>query len=1122
MRYTLPVLVSVVFLFSGCNMFNKPLSDFLEYWTDVAQITRHTFDGSYPATGGLTNLPSGGDRVITYYLVNPQNYDLEIEVTFDPSPLGWDPIRTDNYPGFSGPSNQGTVEQDATDKSIIRLTLNKNALASLDGTGTEISPTVSIMEPKSGRDFGSYSIPLLVNSAPPAVTSPIILYYSDTGDNEKNNTYVICFNMPDMNTNSSIHRDIVSLTVSGFYDQTYTVTAPPDSNGNGLTGVTNAYNDTNYKEVTGGGAFFGDKNNRFVGIETGVSLNDVPSPECTITLTDSSGATSVVTASTEAPPLPAVTASPGSGTIEPGDTVTFSQETAGSTVTLGLSSTDGVFATDKDGHTLTFDGSTVTDSSGITLTFVKKGTYTVTATAGGISGARDTTTTFTYTVPYSAVYVAASGSDTNGKGTQSSPYATLDKAMVTISGEGVVYVTGNIAVSSEQTHSSGSLTLRGYGGGGTLTNDSGRVLNITGGSVTLGDGITLTGQINSPNARGGAVYVTGGNFTMESGSTIADSHVQGASASGGGVYVMNGTFIMEDGSKITGSSADISGGGVAVSTDGIFTMRGGIIGGTGADANNAESGGGVVIYNATFTMEGGTITGNSAKYGGGIRVDSGEFIMEDGTISDNNATSLGGGVFIQSITFNMEGGTIKGNEATGSGGGVYVNSDGTFTMSDGTIGGTDPGSANSASSGGGVYVNSNGEFTMSGGTINDDIFAGESFALNGAGLVLSGCDITLGSGVSIDVSGVDKNNIENVGVSLEDAAQGKLVLENVADIETCIKFSIKNYTDGDDSLMWINYSDGQGILQDIGGTFNEKPNTTPIFTSADLVLWAEKVNDNPTYADNNCLLYTDINLSAEWTPVYSSNSYNGTFDGNGHTISGLSIGGNENYQGLFSYVGSNGTIKNLTLSNVDIHGNENVGGVAGYNLGKILGCTVSGTVKGDSKACGGIAGFSKNGFIIGCASSCSVTGDKYVGGVVGQSTNDSIVACYNKGSIKVITYVAGGVVGGGISFELYGCYSSCGISAPDTATIIGGIAGDYTSANKYKALYYSNYEGDGIGNKTATTTKVDEAATTWLMATDEMNAAIIEWNASNEDLCDWKFQQNDGTNNPPVLVPGAP
>ena len=233
-------------------MFNKPLSDFLEYWTDVAQITRHTFDGPYPATGGLTNLPSGGDRVITYYLVNPQNYVLNSTVTFAHD----DSLVVDN----KMPSDFATVEQDAADKSIIRLTLKNSVGATgilpLDGDGTDISPTVSIMEPKSGRDFGSYSIPLLVNSAPPAVTSPIILYYSDTGDNEKNNTYVICFNMPDMNTNSSIHRDIVSLTVSGFYDQTYTVTAPPDSNGNGLTGVTNAYNDTNYKEVTGGGAFF--------------------------------------------------------------------------------------------------------------------------------------------------------------------------------------------------------------------------------------------------------------------------------------------------------------------------------------------------------------------------------------------------------------------------------------------------------------------------------------------------------------------------------------------------------------------------------------------------------------------------------------------------------------------------------------------------------------------------------------------------------------------------------------------------------------------------------------------------------------------------------------------------
>ena len=166
------ICLVIISYITGCKFFNQPMLDYLEEWTNTAQVSKHTFDDTYPVTGGLTNLPSGGDRVITYYVTNPQSYDLGIEVTFDPS-LGWDPIRTDNHPDFSTTSNQGTVEQDATDKSIIRLTLNKNALASLDGTGTEISPTVSIMEPNSGRNFGSYTVPVRVNSAPAGISSPI-------------------------------------------------------------------------------------------------------------------------------------------------------------------------------------------------------------------------------------------------------------------------------------------------------------------------------------------------------------------------------------------------------------------------------------------------------------------------------------------------------------------------------------------------------------------------------------------------------------------------------------------------------------------------------------------------------------------------------------------------------------------------------------------------------------------------------------------------------------------------------------------------------------------------------------------------------------------------------------
>ena len=315
---------------------------------------------------------------------------------------------------------------------------------------------------------------------------------------------------------------------------------------------------------------------------------------------------------------------------------------------------------------------------------------------------------------------------------------------------GTIMVSGATTIDQEiEVQSGETLTVKGTGA--SITNTTGRVFNITsGGSVTLGDGITLTGTVTGENARGGAVYVTGGNFTMESGSTIADSSVQGTSASGGGVYVMNGTFIMEDGSKITGSSATVSGGGVAVSTGGTFTMRGGTIDGTGA-SSNAESGGGVEIYDAIFTMEGGTITGNNATYGGGVRVDSGKFIMKDGTISDNNATSLGGGVCVINGSFTMsDTATIQGNTATTHGGGVYVGGDSlgssTFTMSGGTIGGTDAGSANSAQYGGGVYV-ANGIFTMDGGTISENSASGTG--ASGGGVCISGGTFTMSGGAVI-------------------------------------------------------------------------------------------------------------------------------------------------------------------------------------------------------------------------------------------------------------------------------------------------------------------------------------------------------------------------------------
>ncbi len=165
---------------------------------------------------------------------------------------------------------------------------------------------------------------------------------------------------------------------------------------------------------------------------------------------------------------------------------------------------------------------------------------------------------------------------------------------------------------------------------------------------------------------------------------------------------------------------DANGRGVSVSdtsSEGAIEVTGGYItGGTGA--TNDKYGGGVYINAGTFTMYGGTITGNTATRGGGVGVNysntqTSVFNMEGGTIKNNTAIVYGGGVFNFGSTINLKGGEISDNAAIGSsygyGGGVS-NSAGTFNMSGGTI------KNNTANLFGGVRFDS-GTFTMTGGEI---------------------------------------------------------------------------------------------------------------------------------------------------------------------------------------------------------------------------------------------------------------------------------------------------------------------------------------------------------------------------------------------------------------------
>ena len=241
---------------------------------------------------------------------------------------------------------------------------------------------------------------------------------------------------------------------------------------------------------------------------------------------------------------------------------------------------------------------------------------------------------------------------------------------------------------------------------------------------------------------------------------------------------------------------------------------------------------------------------------------------------------------------------------------------------------------------------------------------------------------------------------------------------------------------------WADGGREEGTAEDLG-YFIQDDGSYAVYTATGLQAWATEVENNPS---QNCTLTADIDLTGtEWTPIQG---YAGTFDGNGKTIIGLTINQSATDNiGLFTSIAEGGTVKNLTLDDVDITARSNVGAVAGQNRGTIENCSVSGSVKGSSNnSCvGGIVGWHYGGTITDCHSSATVEGIAYIGGIAGQS-NASITACYSTGNVTatINSYnysFAGGVVGlnnnGAI---LTACYATGNVKGDGIS--VGGVVGD--------------------------------------------------------------------------------
>ena len=327
-------------------------------------------------------------------------------------------------------------------------------------------------------------------------------------------------------------------------------------------------------------------------------------------------------------------------------------------------------------------------------------------------------------------------------------------------------------------------------------------------------------------------------------------------------------------------------------------------------------------------------------------------------------------------------------------------------------------------------------------------------------------------------------------------------------------YKMKNATDWQAGGEYT-YTVSLAAAKDLGYTIESDGSYT--VTSADgLMNIAKLVNGGKT--DINITLDKNIDLTGkDWTPIGTDydNSYKGTFDGGGHTITGLTFTTNDEFAGLFGWLNRAGTVKNVVMEGVQITSNQiyggSIGGVVGYSWGTIENCSVSGSVSGTVYV-GGVVGAQIDGSITGCSSSATVKGMVDVGGVAGQTNSSAtLTACYATGNVTLEiapkkNIAGGGLVGMNAGSSLLACYATGNVTSTGSSTgyvHIGGFLGN-NYANVMTACYWKNNHEQGIGyNKKSTqATKVDGTDVTWQKAVDAMNTALQT--AGSE----WRYELN--------------
>ncbi|HLR45740.1 MAG TPA: ZmpA/ZmpB/ZmpC family metallo-endopeptidase-related protein, partial [Deinococcales bacterium] len=225
------------------------------------------------------------------------------------------------------------------------------------------------------------------------------------------------------------------------------------------------------------------------------------------------------------------------------------------------------------------------------------------------------------------------------------------------------------------------------------------------------------------------------------------------------------------------------------------------------------------------------------------------------------------------------------------------------------------------------------------------------------------------------------------------------------------------------------------------GSLTDSDDPCVIATAAQLQgISAEPEGHYVLESDLDAAETADWNDGAGFEPIQN---FRGTFDGHDHTISGLHISRPDlRFTGLFGFMNGDAQIRNLHLTDADIHGGTHVGIAVGQIRGSVDNVHVAGTVSAEEGFAGGLAGSLTGGSLRGSSARAAVTGEENVGGLVGKTDPATVVSdSWSNSEVTGSTRV-GGLTGSHGGSELSRSYSISTVTATHDDPFAGGIAGE--------------------------------------------------------------------------------